>query len=216
MIKLFAKDKSKTKTGEENVTKSSEKLSPVELRLQKGTPLSHSQTWVNCLFLPPSNFIFPILMICSTLMYLFIQMKVSATINNIGFYKHGRFEFTFKFPKSYPFDPPKVKCSQVVRLLLNLQIFHPNIDTEGNVCLNILREDWKPVLNINSIIYGLQFLFLEPNAEDPLNKGIHVYNCSIEAAELLRTNKQKFADTVSRTMKGYSLNNRSFDYVLSK
>jgi ubiquitin-protein ligase len=28
------------------------------------------------------------------------------------------------------------------------------------VCLNILREDWKPVLSINSVIYGLQFLFL--------------------------------------------------------
>ena len=41
-----------------------------------------------------------------------------------------------------------------------LQVFHPNIDLDGNICLNILREDWKPVLSINSIIYGLQFLFL--------------------------------------------------------
>ncbi len=39
-------------------------------------------------------------------------------------------------------------------------MYHPNIDLEGNVCLNILREDWKPVLSINSVIYGLQFLFL--------------------------------------------------------
>lgn len=41
----------------------------------------------------------------------------------------------------------------------NLQVYHPNIDLEGNVCLNILREDWKPVLNINTIIYGLYHLF---------------------------------------------------------
>lgn len=40
-----------------------------------------------------------------------------------------------------------------------LQIYHPNIDLEGNVCLNILREDWKPVLNINTVIYGLYHLF---------------------------------------------------------
>lgn len=40
------------------------------------------------------------------------------------------------------------------------QVFHPNIDVDGNICLNILREDWKPVLSISSIIYGLQFLFL--------------------------------------------------------
>lgn len=52
------------------------------------------------------------------------------------------------------------------------QIYHPNVDLEGNVCLNILREDWKPVLNLNSVMVGLQYLFLEPNAEDPLNKGM--------------------------------------------
>lgn len=51
------------------------------------------------------------------------------------------------------------------------QVYHPNLDLEGNVCLNILREDWKPVLNINSITVGLLYLFLEPNADDPLNKG---------------------------------------------
>ena len=38
-----------------------------------------------------------------------------------------------------------------------MQVYHPNIDLDGNVCLNILREDWKPVLSISSIIYGLQF-----------------------------------------------------------
>ena len=44
------------------------------------------------------------------------------------------------------------------------------------MCLNILREDWKPVLNLNSVMVGLQYLFLEPNADDPLNKGA-VFAC---------------------------------------
>ena len=56
-------------------------------------------------------------------------------------------------------------------ILIRSQIYHPNVDLEGNVCLNILREDWKPVLNLNSVMVGLQYLFLEPNADDPLNKG---------------------------------------------
>ncbi len=56
------------------------------------------------------------------------------------------------------------------------QIYHPNVDLEGNVCLNILREDWKPVLNLNSVMVGLQYLFLEPNADDPLNKGPYAYS----------------------------------------
>jgi hypothetical protein len=46
------------------------------------------------------------------------------------------------------------------RLGMHLQVYHPNIDLEGNVCLNILREDWNPVLSVNSILYGLQYLFL--------------------------------------------------------
>ena len=40
------------------------------------------------------------------------------------------------------------------------KIYHPNIDKEGHICLNILREDWRPVLNLQSIITGLIFLFL--------------------------------------------------------
>uniref|UniRef100_A0A671W2U8 NEDD8-conjugating enzyme UBC12 n=2 Tax=Euacanthomorphacea TaxID=123369 RepID=A0A671W2U8_SPAAU len=87
--------------------------------------------------------------------------------------------------QGYPHDPPKVKCETMV--------YHPNIDLEGNVCLNILREDWKPVLTINSIIYGLQYLFLEPNPEDPLNK---------EAAEVLQTNRRLFEQNVQRSLRG--------------
>ncbi|CAB1341624.1 NEDD8-conjugating enzyme Ubc12 [Oncorhynchus nerka] len=102
-----------------------------------------------------------------------------------GFYKGGKFVFSFKVGQGYPHDPPKVKCETMV--------YHPNIDLEGNVCLNILREDWKPVLTVNSIIYGLQYLFLEPNPEDPLNK---------EAAEVLQTNRRLFEQNVQRSLRG--------------
>lgn len=64
----------------------------------------------------------------------------------------GAFLFTFHVTPAYPHEPPKVKCKT--------KVYHPNIDLEGNVCLNILREDWKPVLNINTIIYGLNHLFV--------------------------------------------------------
>lgn len=78
-------------------------------------------------------------------------------------YKGGSFKFTFAINNNYPHEPPKVKCVP--------KVYHPNLDLDGNVCLNILREDWKPVLNLNAVMVGLQYLFLEPNADDPLNKG---------------------------------------------
>jgi len=114
-----------------------------------------------------------------------------------GFYRNGQFTFSFKIGAAYPHEPPKVKCET--------KVYHPNIDLEGNVCLNILREDWKPVLTINSIVYGLQYLFLEPNAEDPLNK---------EAAQELQTSRRMFEQNVQKTMKGGSLNGTYFERCL--
>lgn len=113
-------------------------------------------------------------------------------------YKGGAFKFTFAINPNYPHEPPKVKCVQ--------KIYHPNVDLEGNVCLNILREDWKPVLNLNSITVGLQFLFLEPNADDPLNK---------EAAEELRKDRSKFAKDVKKSLSGGTVLGETYDSVLA-
>lgn len=101
-----------------------------------------------------------------------------------GYYKGGGFSFDLKIPNSYPHEPPKLKCET--------SIYHPNIDRDGNVCLNILREDWKPVLTINSIIYGLLYLFYEPNPEDPLNE---------EAAYYLKNDKRQFELNVRKYMR---------------
>lgn len=82
-------------------------------------------------------------------------------------------------------------------------MFHPNIDLEGNVCLNILREDWRPVLSIISIVHGLHYVLLvskrclpfqtlffqTPNPEDPLNK---------EAAQMMGRNERQFDSLVQR------------------
>ena len=64
-----------------------------------------------------------------------------------GLYSGGAFLFSFAVPPSYPHDPPKVKCLT--------RVFHPNIDLEGNVCLNVLREDWKPVLTVRCCGVGV-------------------------------------------------------------
>ncbi|XP_013779547.1 NEDD8-conjugating enzyme Ubc12-like [Limulus polyphemus] len=114
-----------------------------------------------------------------------------------GFYRGGQFVFSFKVSHNYPHEPPKVKCETMV--------YHPNIDLEGNVCLNILREDWKPVLTINSIVYGLQYLFLEPNPEDPLNK---------DAAEVLQNNRRLFEHNVKKAMLGGYVGSTYFERCL--
>ena len=80
-----------------------------------------------------------------------------------------------------------------------------NIDFEGHVCLNILRDDWRPVMSLDCIVFGLLSLFLEPNPEDPLNK---------EAADLMLCNPVLFQDTVTNTMRGGSYFGKTFVSVL--
>ena len=113
-----------------------------------------------------------------------------------GCYHGGRFTFTFAMNQNYPHEPPAVRCQQ--------KIYHPNIDLEGKVCLNILREDWKPVLNLNAVIVGLQFLFLEPNASDHLNK---------VAAEDLRQSRESFRRNVRAIMTVATIRGISYDRV---
>lgn len=114
-----------------------------------------------------------------------------------GLYVGGAFVFDIAIGPNYPHDPPKVKGVQ--------RVYHPNLDLDGNVCLNILREDWNPILNLNSVIVGLQFLLLDPNPDDPLNK---------DAAEDLRRDRSKFAQNVRRTLGGGSLGGVTFDRVI--
>ena len=47
-------------------------------------------------------------------------------------YQGGLFFLTIHFPSDYPFKPPKVAFTT--------KIYHPNINTNGSICLDILRS----------------------------------------------------------------------------
>eukprot|EP01053_Blabericola_migrator_P004503 Blabericola_migrator_1__4502@NODE_239_length_10968_cov_172_108797_g194_i1_p6_GENE_NODE_239_length_10968_cov_172_108797_g194_i1NODE_239_length_10968_cov_172_108797_g194_i1_p6_ORF_typecomplete_len177_score33_83UQ_con/PF00179_26/1e34ProkE2_B/PF14461_6/4e07RWD/PF05773_22/0_0064_NODE_239_length_10968_cov_172_108797_g194_i123632893 len=100
-----------------------------------------------------------------------------------GYWEGGTFIFQVTIPPSYPHDPPKVRCET--------KVFHPNINLEGGVCLNILRAEWRPVLSIYAIIVGLLHLFLEPEVFEPLNQ---------DAANELMRSKASFAALVKQSM----------------
>ncbi|KAJ9472414.1 NEDD8-conjugating enzyme Ubc12 [Diplonema papillatum] len=107
-----------------------------------------------------------------------------------GHYQGGTFKFKVSVPYDYPHTPPKVFYDLAIN---QTKIFHPNIDEDGKVCLNILRAEWRPVLTIKAVIFGMQLLFSEPNPDDPLNK---------KAAKLLREDKKMFTHVVRAWMRG--------------
>uniref|UniRef100_A0A8D1BVZ1 E2 ubiquitin-conjugating enzyme n=2 Tax=Sus scrofa TaxID=9823 RepID=A0A8D1BVZ1_PIG len=52
-------------------------------------------------------------------------------------YNLRAFNLRISFPEEYPFKPPTVTFTT--------RIYHPNVDSEGQVCLPIIsNENWKP------------------------------------------------------------------------
>lgn len=126
-----------------------------------------------------------------------LSLFVVSITPDTGYWAKATYHFQFEIPVHYPHSPPKVDCMT--------KIYHPNINLDGKVCLNILREDWKPVLDINAVIYGLIYLFYEPNPDDPLNH---------EAAELFRKDVKQFERLVTRTLRGGILDGVQFERLV--
>lgn len=62
------------------------------------------------------------------------------------------------------------------KVYFNTTIYHPNIgtiyidiDKLGRICLDILKKNWSPALQIKSVLLSIQSLLSEPNPDDPLN-----------------------------------------------
>ena len=70
-------------------------------------------------------------------------------------YSDLTFKLSFSFPSNYPYSPPVV--------LFKTPIYHPNVDFSGRICLDILKDKWSAVLNVQSVLLSLQSLLGEPN-----------------------------------------------------
>ena len=114
-----------------------------------------------------------------------VEFDVEYTPDSGSYWYGGKYLFSFHFPDDYPYNPPKVMCKT--------KIYHPNIDYDGNVCLNMLKEDWNPTYTGLSCIAGVYQLFVEPNPNDPLNHDV---------AKLMRDNMEQFKENVKRSLRG--------------
>lgn len=107
-------------------------------------------------------------------------------------YENGVFPARLTFPTDYPLSPPK--------LIFTPAILHPNIYSNGEVCISILHppgddphqyeraeERWSPVQNVEKILLSVVSMLSEPNVESGAN---------IDACKLWRDNRAEFEKRV--------------------
>ncbi|CAB3360184.1 Hypothetical predicted protein [Cloeon dipterum] len=77
-------------------------------------------------------------------------------------YAGGVFKVKLTLGKDFPSSPPKA--------FFLTKIFHPNVASSGEICVNTLKKDWNPDLGIQHILLTVKCLLIVPNAESALNE----------------------------------------------
>jgi ubiquitin-conjugating enzyme E2 G1 len=109
----------------------------------------------------------------------------------------GFFKARMSFPKSYPQMPPKLHFIS--------EMWHPNVYTDGTVCISILHEPgddqfgyekaeerWLPVHTVETIMLSVISMLSSPNADSPAN---------LEAAKEYREHPEAFKRKIQRIVR---------------
>ncbi|KAJ8711363.1 hypothetical protein PYW07_008605 [Mythimna separata] len=112
-------------------------------------------------------------------------------------YEGGFFKAHLHFPKEYPLRPPRMKFVT--------EIWHPNIEKNGDVCISILHEPgddkwgyekaserWLPVHTVETILISVISMLADPNDESPAN---------VDAAKEWRERYSDFKKKVARCVR---------------
>ena len=88
----------------------------------------------------------------------------------------GKFRMKLVLSEDYPSSPP--------RGYFLTKIYHPNIASNGDICVNTLKRDWTPEVTFKHILQVIRCLLIVPFPESALND---------EAGKLFMESYEEFA-----------------------
>jgi ubiquitin-conjugating enzyme E2 D/E len=103
-------------------------------------------------------------------------------------YRGGVFTLQIAVPTDYPFRAPEV--------MFQTKVYHPNVKTDsGEICADILKEQWKPTLSIRWVLEVIRTMLDSPSIDSPLES---------EIAAQLKDNPKAFQATAADWTKKYA------------
>jgi ubiquitin-conjugating enzyme E2 D len=103
-------------------------------------------------------------------------------------YENEIFVLDIQVPSDYPYKPPKVKFIT--------KVFHPNISSKGEICLDTLGTMWRPACSIEKTLLSIVALLSDPNTDDFLEP---------ESAYLYKENRKEYNRIARKWTQKYSM-----------
>ncbi|CAN6253490.1 unnamed protein product [Urochloa humidicola] len=91
-------------------------------------------------------------------------------------YAGGTFPVDVQFTNDHPMKPPK--------MTFKTKVYHPNINSEGQVVLDIFHDNWSPALTIEKLLLSIVSVLHDPMLDRPVNAHIaRLYKTDIKLYE---------------------------------